>query len=185
MVPVCTLAPMLLRSVSTRGLPATAHRKPRGKTASRRRARHRRAEARVPAGDASTMQSALKPEPLWPCLWDPRPGLTVPRLEGLDRRVDIRVHRTHRAIRLDYMVLGPIRCAVGKPRAHFVLGRDIVYPNAPGRRRPARAIKARCDVRSDDEDTSTGYWVARVSDGWWRERDHRHACNECGRCANR
>ena len=125
------------------------------------------------------------PEPFWPCLWDPRPGLTVLRLEGLDRCVDIRVHRTHGAIRLDYMVLVRIRCAVRKPRAHFVLGRDIVYPNPPGRRRPPRAIKARRDVRSDAEDTITGDWVARVSDGRWGERDHRHACNEYGRCANR
>ena len=118
-------------------------------------------------------------------LMGPASRVAVLRLEGLDRRVDIRVHRSHGAIRLDYMVLARIRCAVRKPRAHFVLGRDIVYPNPPGRRRPPRSIKARCDVGSTTEDTITGDWVARVSDGGWRERGHRHACNEYGRCANR
>ena len=27
--------------------------------------------------------------------------------------------------------------------------------------------------------------VVDISDGWWRERGHRDACNEYGRCANR
>src|ERR1700761_3574116 len=127
------------------------------------------APAIAPANDASTIQRALQCESFGPCLLDRRPGLTVPRLEGPDRRVDIRVHRTHGAVRLDDVLLVRVRCAVGKPRAHFVLGRDVVYPNPPGRRCPAGAIEAGFDVGSDAEDTIAGDWVAWVGDGWWRD----------------
>ena len=48
----------------------------------------------------------------------PRPGLTVLRLERLDRGVNTRVHRADGGIRLDHMVFARVSRAVGEPRAH-------------------------------------------------------------------
>ena len=82
---------------------------------------------------------------------DAGPGFTVLRLEGLHRRVDGRVHRTDGHIRRDYIVLVRIRRAVGKPQAHRVLCRHIVYPNSP-RPTPSRPCgrgPAQCQARRE------------------------------------
>jgi len=105
------------------------------------------------------------------------------RLEGLNRRVDIREHRTDRHIRLDYMILVRIRRAVGKPRAHRVLSRHVVDPHPERRRRTGRSVKARCNVRPDDKDAIPRDWIQRIGMGRRRESDRCHTCNDHrGKC---
>ena len=144
----------------------------------RRRSARRYRKGRYPAatGDVDRGEPALR---------DPRPGLTVLRLEGLDRRVDIREHRSDRDVRLDYVLLVRIGRAVGEPCAHRVLGRHIVYPNPEGRRRTARAVEARCNVGPDNEDTVPGNRVHGVGNGGRRQHDRRHAGYESGCSAKR
>ena len=75
-------------------------------------------------------------------LWrsgDPSPRLTVVRLEGFHRRVDVGVHRTDGHVGRDH--IGPCsrQGAVGEPRAHGVLRRYIVDPD-PEYRCRARGV---------------------------------------------